>query len=588
MEHSPLVYALVHALDRAITGTMVFHPPTGESHTVTFFEGAPVRVEPGVEGDRIGEDLVAMDHLSEAMLADALVTAQSSRKRLGEILVQGGVLDATALTEALTLQTARRLAALANLPPESTFSLYFSARAEPEPHAPWAPLDTLLATIRAWQDRSRLRGTLRWLADKRLRLSPAEANLDAVMLTSRERDAVSLMRRESPSLKTLYGKVGKGLSSLLYMLAVTRQFSFTSSKGAPLGRRKESDLIRDAVQIAVPIAPVIMTAADAPDADVVKESDSIPPPPDSPPAARPETLDASPPVPAPASATAPAPATPVEATPAPSPVPPPPQAPPATPSKPPPAIPRPSATPGAPARKKVSLPKEMDDDAHAAPARVAPPAPAIPRPGRVPEVASPAAAHSAVPQPSETHAGTRASTSTPPPAHASSPGAPAPEAPPVKREPPRPSFSPPKFVDQGRPPARIAEQGVRAEGSQMSSDFRLAEDAAKRSDFDTADRILRERCTEDDSSEADFQALSAWVKANLDKSTLKAAIDDLTFLLMAHNACESGLYYRGMLLIRLGKDKAALRDFVTVVKQNPNHVGALNGIKQLREAAKNG
>src|SRR5208282_4954357 len=104
---------------------------------------------------------------------------------------------------ALTLQTVRRLAQLANLPPESTFSLYFSARAEPEPFAPWAPLDTLLAAIRAWTDRSRLHGTLRWLAGKRLELSP-DANLADVLLTSREQDAVALMQRDPPSLKALY------------------------------------------------------------------------------------------------------------------------------------------------------------------------------------------------------------------------------------------------------------------------------------------------------------------------------------------------------------------------------------------------
>jgi len=459
MEQAPLVYALVHALDRAITGEMVFRSPAGDAHTVTFFEGAAVRVEPGGEGDRVGEDLVAMDELREEALAEALVTAQTSRRRLGELLVNARAVDPTSLTYALTLQTAKRLAALANLPAASTFSLYFSARAEPEPYAPWAPLDSLLATIRAWTDRTRLHGTLRRIADKRLHLSP-EAELDGLMLTSRERDALAIMQTDSPSLRQLYESVGNGLSSFLYMLAVTRQFEFTSAKGAPMGHRKEPSLIRDFVQVAVPIAPVIVSSGDTP-------SDAPPPP--------------------------------------------------------------------APEPTKAAEPRPVEP-------------------------------------------------SSPPPR----PDVPA--APPARRAPPRPSFSPPRAGDPGRPPGRISDvpRPESAGGPNMSSDFRLAEDAAKRHDYATAARLLRDNCTDEDAAEAEFQALSAWVKANLKPEDLNTPLNDLTFLLMAHNQCEAALYYRGLLLKRSGKAKAALRDFIILAKKNPNHAGALTEIKLLRDAGTKG
>ncbi len=446
MEQAPLVYALVHALDRAITGEMVFRTPGGEAHTVTFFEGAPVRVEPGAEGERIGEDLVAMDHLQEDALAAALVASESSRARLGEILVQTGALDPAVLTRALTLQTVRRLAQLANLPPESTFSLYFSARAEPEPFAPWAPLDTLLAAIRAWTDRSRLHGTLRWLAGKRLELSP-DANLADVLLTSREQDAVALMQRDPPSLKALYASVGKGLSSLLYMLTVTRQFSF--SKGPPMGRRKTSDLVRDVVQVAAPIAPVITPAAGS----------SEPPP----------------------------------------------------------------------------------------------------------------SADSQEPVPSHVLAKGRAAAS--------------PSSPPPPRPPPRPSYDALRAVDATRPPP--APQAPSPTGGATLSDaLREAEQAAMHHDFESADRILRDECTDDDAAEPDFQALAAWVKANLSPADVTSPLNDLTFLLMSHHGCQSALYYRGLLLKRTGKPRAALRDFIGLAKKNPAHAGALAEIKLLRDAAK--
>jgi hypothetical protein len=167
---------------------------------------------------------------------------------------------------------------------------------------------------------------------------------------------------------------------------------------------------------------------------------------------------------------------------------------------------------------------------------------------------------------------------------ASAPPAPLPVSPPAKvRAPPRPSFSPPKLVETGAPPTPIAVTPHAAPGPSL--DFRLADEAAKRHDYATADEILRERCTDEDASEPDFQALAAWVKANL-TGDLKTPLNDLTFLLMAHHSCESALYYRGLLLKRTGKEKAALRDFVVLAKKNPSHVGALVEIKLLREGGK--
>jgi hypothetical protein len=151
------------------------------------------------------------------------------------------------------------------------------------------------------------------------------------------------------------------------------------------------------------------------------------------------------------------------------------------------------------------------------------------------------------------------------------------------RAPARPSFSPPKFVDPGRPPERIADTGPIGP-PEMSVEFKRAEEAVKVRDWETADRILRERCTEEDSATPEFQALTAWVKANQHRTDTTTPLNDLTFLLMSHPECESALYYRGLLLRRSGKEKAALRDFVVLVKKNPTHAGALTEIKHLRES----
>ncbi len=440
MEQAPLVYALVHALDRAITGEMVFRTPQATTHTVTFFQGAPVRVEPGLEGDRIGDDLIAMEHITDAALANALQRAKSSRRRLGELLVVVSAVEPPALTEALKLQTARRLALIANLPPESRFALHFSARVDPEPHAPWAPIDMLLATVRAWTDRTRMHGTLRWLQDRKLSLSP-DAALESVMLTSRERAAVDLMKRDAPSLATLYETVGNGLSSLLYTLAVTRQFTFSAEHGAPMGRRQDTSADPSAPQVAAPIGPL---------------SD-------------------------------------IEA-----------------------------------------LPPSQAPTAEVAAARVADP----------------------LKEPKSAPSGSRASSDTRSAVR------------PVARRP---------FTAAPRPRA----PGVHS--PTMSAEFGRAAAAARAGVYETAERILLQRCTEEDAAEPDFQAFAAWVRANKNPGELAAALSDLTFLLMSHTACESALYYRGLLLKRSGKAKAALRDFVVLTKANPSHTEALAELKALRE-----
>lgn len=99
-------------------------------------------------------------------------------------------------------------------------------------------------------------------------------------------------------------------------------------------------------------------------------------------------------------------------------------------------------------------------------------------------------------------------------------------------------------------------------------------------DFSGADRILRERRVLD-APDPEMDALSIWVLANL-QSDLEGPLASMNLLLHTNPKCEHALYYRGLLLKKSGQRKAALRDFVTVAKQNPRHGAALFEIKELR------
>lgn len=120
----------------------------------------------------------------------------------------------------------------------------------------------------------------------------------------------------------------------------------------------------------------------------------------------------------------------------------------------------------------------------------------------------------------------------------------------------------------------------------LSSEFRLAEQAVHVCDWETAERILQERCSDEDMAEPLYQALQVWVRANLHHPDVAISINDLTVILMGQPECEDALYYRGLLNKRIDREKAALRDFVTVAKLNAGHMGALTEIKLLRDAGK--
>jgi hypothetical protein len=117
-------------------------------------------------------------------------------------------------------------------------------------------------------------------------------------------------------------------------------------------------------------------------------------------------------------------------------------------------------------------------------------------------------------------------------------------------------------------------------GQTMALSLESAKARVAQMDFAGADRILRDM-PETRAANAETVALTAWVQANLDGNH-ERPLELLNVVLQANPTCEHALYYRGLVLKRAGERKAALRDFVTLAKQNPHHGPALSEIKALR------
>jgi tetratricopeptide (TPR) repeat protein len=97
----------------------------------------------------------------------------------------------------------------------------------------------ILATVRSWHDRARVRATLARIARHPLAFH-ADADPLSLALTPGERAAVAYMREARPIPSALFQQRladEEAVSSLVYALAVTRQFAFKGQRKGPMGGR---------------------------------------------------------------------------------------------------------------------------------------------------------------------------------------------------------------------------------------------------------------------------------------------------------------------------------------------------------------
>jgi hypothetical protein len=214
----------------------------------------------------LGDGMVASGLLSPDVLVKALDVARRGGSLLGTYLVASGLVKAEALRLALFAQIPRKLERLVNLPPDTDYAFYGGINLIPD----WAngelfpchPLTAILAAVRKWHDRARLRATLGRIAKQALSFHP-EVDLSAFILTGDEQTVIEAIQSRSPTLSSLYDlRLANEdvVSSLVYTLAVTRSFAFTAVKGPPMValpalEEVTDDLGEDAIAISTTDAP---------------------------------------------------------------------------------------------------------------------------------------------------------------------------------------------------------------------------------------------------------------------------------------------------------------------------------------------
>ncbi|MBI5534729.1 MAG: hypothetical protein HY898_18530 [Deltaproteobacteria bacterium] len=238
---TPMVHILVYMLDHDATGSVVLREPEGVEHLLEFRDGCPIKIKTGRPVALLGEMLVEGGLITTQVVEQAVGEAALIDAPLGEFLVLQDLVQRGALEVVLQEQMMRKLAAIANQTPGTTYSFYRDVSLLEN----WGgkvgvrlePLRAVLATVRAWTDRNRIRGTLYKMKDRKLIIS---SQGDVSCLISDE-TALSILASIEPGDATVMDLYRRRLAdeeevnALIYTLAVMRYFSFSAAKGPPMG-----------------------------------------------------------------------------------------------------------------------------------------------------------------------------------------------------------------------------------------------------------------------------------------------------------------------------------------------------------------
>ncbi|HEY8079463.1 MAG TPA: hypothetical protein VIF62_35275 [Labilithrix sp.] len=240
---TPLPHVLVYMLDHALSGSVLFDDGTDNPDAIYFVRGVPSKIRLRDPVGLLGEMLVQGSFLETKAVDQAVEGARRLGILLGEYLVGHDLATREAVTWALEAQVLHKIAHIANLPPELGYSYYRDV----DMLEGWgggevtmsAPLNPILASVRNWMDRARVRATLNRIGKHPLVLHD-ESDLTNLALLPEEQTTLDLIKSDPIPLSQLFKRnvaEEEVVSSLIYALAVTRQFAFKGQKKGPMAPR---------------------------------------------------------------------------------------------------------------------------------------------------------------------------------------------------------------------------------------------------------------------------------------------------------------------------------------------------------------
>lgn len=236
----PLPELLVTLLDTSAAGTLVLQEPSGVKSAVLVVRGAPAKARLANNPIFLGNVLVDLGLLPESDLARRVEEAVRTKRHLGQMLVERGLLDDTSLFGALREQLHRQVLHLCDLPGETVFGLYqpnyldaWGASAE------WRvkPLPLIWRALVSKAPLERVTRTMASLGDRKLRMR-FEAPVARYRLEKDEMAVVNVLRAKPQSAAELLN-CGLGtderVQRIVYALCGTRQLDLGAELAPPVG-----------------------------------------------------------------------------------------------------------------------------------------------------------------------------------------------------------------------------------------------------------------------------------------------------------------------------------------------------------------
>lgn len=234
---TPLAHLLVYTNDRQLTGTLELTPPDGRS-TVVFASGRPAKARVHLPVPYLGRVLLELGHITQSQHDETLLELAKTRRLHGKILLDHGYVTPVALLDGLRVQLYRKLDALFDLSPETTFEYYAGydgladyGGAEEVAADPYA---LVWRGIRRQPPWDHVQQTLAHLGTARIRVAKT-ANIERFELGD-ERTVLDVLRAKPMSVYELLATElvpPKTAQLLVYTLAITKQIGLLANEGAP-------------------------------------------------------------------------------------------------------------------------------------------------------------------------------------------------------------------------------------------------------------------------------------------------------------------------------------------------------------------
>jgi hypothetical protein len=241
LEATPVARLLVHALDARFAGTLVLEESAGFRHGIQFENGVPRKAKTGCPVAYLGELLVEAGALTQQLYQATLDRALAERRLHGRVLTDQRIVNERQLVAGLREQLSRQVLWMFGRPPDTRFGFFPGSNLLENWGAAEAgrvdALELIWRGIRDHSGQTEIERTLEEIAGRRLMLRE-DMPFDYFFFMGDDRLIVEQLQAGAGSWEQLVRTTGAApdrVLRVLCLLALTRALDLGFRTSPPLG-----------------------------------------------------------------------------------------------------------------------------------------------------------------------------------------------------------------------------------------------------------------------------------------------------------------------------------------------------------------